>query len=793
MGLTAQSVMRRARRCLPVALLYLVMSQEALAVRQNIQTTKAFIGSARLSRSTETARRSTKSNSFGARAVTMKEGPNFGKVCPSKATLLGVTALGLSAAMGPQVAQAADAAPALQTMNRQPGVPSLVRYSDFLDMVEKGQIEKVTFSADGQKLVATDTDGARYRLDALPNDPDLLATLTQKMVDVTVLPEQAKAEGFNFFQSILFPGLLFLGLFFLARRGGSGAGGGAGPGGMPGMGGQGPMEFSKSSAKIMLTPDTGVTFDNVAGCDGAKMELTEVVDFLKNPEKYTNVGAKIPRGVILDGPPGTGKTLLAKAVAGESGVPFISAAGSEFVEMFVGVGASRVRDMFEQAKKNAPCIIFIDEIDAVGRQRGAGFAGGNDEREQTLNQLLTEMDGFEGNPGIIVIAATNRADVLDQALLRPGRFDRRVTVDLPDFKGRTAILKVHSKGKPLAPDVDLESISRRTPGFSGASLQNIMNEAAISAARADKPDVGWEEIDNAVDRVLVGLEKRGADVPALRKELVAFHEAGHAIVGAVIPDYDMVQKVTIIPRSNGAGGLTFFAPNEDRLESSMYTRQYLEAQLAVALGGRLAEELIFGPDHVTTGAMNDIQQVANIAKRMVTQFGMSDRVGPLGIGESGPVFMGRRMAEGVTEWSQSLKKEVDDEVERLVSNAYNLAKDVLQKNMDLLYGLADRLVEQETVTAEEFAFMLLEYQVQMVPYAVYPNESKMGDLPYYPDQMPDWKSGTNMRFSREVKGRMDRKADEVMGASSRLIGAGGGSGASKAPAAPASSPEAPAE
>jgi cell division protease FtsH len=320
-----------------------------------------------------------------------------------------------------------------------------------------------------------------------------------------------------------------------------------------------------------------------------------------------------------------------------------------------------------------------------------------------------------------------------------------------------------------------------------------MNEAAISAARADKPDVGWEEIDNAVDRVLVGLEKRGADVPALRKELVAFHEAGHAIVGAVIPDYDMVQKVTIIPRSNGAGGLTFFAPNEDRLESSMYTRQYLEAQLAVALGGRLAEELIFGPDHVTTGAMNDIQQVANIAKRMVTQFGMSDRVGPLGIGESGPVFMGRRMAEGVTEWSQSLKKEVDDEVERLVSNAYNLAKDVLQKNMDLLYGLADRLVEQETVTAEEFAFMLLEYQVQMVPYAVYPNESKMGDLPYYPDQMPDWKSGTNMRFSREVKGRMDRKADEVMGASSRLIGAGGGSGASKAPAAPASSPEAPAE
>ena len=457
--------------------------------------------------------------------------------------------------------------------------------------------------------------------------------------------------------------------------------------------------------------------------------------------------------------------------------------------MFVGVGASRVRDMFEQAKKNAPCIIFIDEIDAVGRQRGAGFAGGNDEREQTLNQLLTEMDGFEGNPGIIVVAATNRVDVLDQALLRPGRFDRRVNVDLPDFKGRTAILKVHSKGKPLASDVDLESIARRTPGFSGASLQNIMNEAAISAARKDKPDVGWEEIDNAVDRVMVGLEKRGADVPALRKELVAFHEAGHAIVGAVIPDYDMVQKVTIIPRSNGAGGLTFFAPNEDRLESSMYTRQYLEAQLAVALGGRLAEELIYGADSVTTGAMNDIQQVANIAKRMVTQFGMSDTVGPLGIGEGGPVFMGRRMAEGVTEWSQSIKKEVDDEVERLVSNAYNLAKDVLQKNMDLLYALSERLIEQETVTAEEFAFMLLEYDVQMVPYAVYPNESKMGDLPYLPDQMPGWKPMTNVRFSKDVKARMESRADKVMG-SSRMLGAGGG-GASPAPAAPATSGDAP--
>ena len=315
---------------------------------------------------------------------------------------------------------------------------------------------------------------------------------------------------------------------------------------------------------------------------------------------------------------GTGKTLLAKAVAGEAGVPFISISGYEFVEMFVGVGASRVRDVFSQAKKNAPCIIFIDEIDAVGRQRGAGYAGGNDEREQTVNQILVEMDGFDGNPGVITIAATNRVDILDQALLRPGRFDRKITVDLPDFKGRTRILGVHSRGKPLEPDVDLEAISRRTPGFSGAQLENLMNEAAIAAARKNKSTIGWEEIDGAVDRIMVGLEKKGGNPQLKQKELVAYHEAGHAIVGALVPDYDQVQKISIIPRSNGAGGLTFFAPQESRLESGMYSRQYLESQLAVALGGRLAEEIIYGEDMVTTGASNDIQQVANIAKRMVS-------------------------------------------------------------------------------------------------------------------------------------------------------------------------------
>merc|ERR1711957_839697 len=372
-------------------------------------------------------------------------------------------------------------------------------------------------------------------------------------VDVTVLPANDQGGGVgDLAQSLILPAALFAGLFFLSRRGGGQ--GGQMPGGMGGMGGQNPMGFGKSKTEIQMIPDTGVSFDDVAGCDGAKLELEEVVDFLKQPEAYTANGCRIPRGVILDGPPGTGKTLLAKSVAGEAGVPFISVSGSEFVEMFVGVGASRVRDVFGQAKKNAPCIIFIDEIDAVGRQRGAGYAGGNDEREQTINQILVEMDGFDGNPGIITIAATNRVDVLDQALLRPGRFDRKITVDLPDYKGRTRILGVHARGKPLEPDVDLDAIARRTPGFSGAQLENLMNEAAISAALLNKGTVGWEEIDGAVDRQMVGLEKKGgtASISTRQNELVAYHEAGHAVVGALIPDYDQVQKISIVPRSNGA-------------------------------------------------------------------------------------------------------------------------------------------------------------------------------------------------------------------------------------------------
>jgi len=611
-------------------------------------------------------------------------------------------------------------------VRKSPGEVVDIRYSDFCKMIDNNEIEKVTFSADGTKLLGVDTDGGRLKIDALPNDPDLLNQLTSHKVDVTVLPtEQPSAVG-DLAQSLILPALLFGGLFFLSRRGGDGD---------PMMGGGGPMgQIGKSQAKVQMVPDTGVTFNEVAGCDGAKLELMEVVDFLKKPEKYSDLGAKIPRGVILDGPPGTGKTLLAKAVAGEAGVPFFSVSGSEFVEMFVGVGASRVRDLFEQAKKNAPCIIFIDEIDAVGRQRGAGFAGGNDEREQTLNQILTEMDGFEGNPGIITIAATNRVDVLDQALLRPGRFDRRVTVDLPDFKGRTAVLKVHARGKPIEPDVDLEAVARRTPGFSGASLQNLLNEAAIFAARKQKTTIGWEEIDSAVDRIMVGLEKKGgtSEQTLKRKELVAFHEAGHAIVGAAMPDYDQVQKISIIPRSNGAGGLTFFAPSDTRLESGLYSKQYLESQLAVALGGRLAEEIIFGEDEVTTGASNDIQQVANIAKRMVTEWGMSEKVGPIALEQpsGGGPFMGRQMGQSQMGWGAKVSSAVDGEIERLVNNSYLVAKNVLLENKALLNHLSKVLVEREVVSAEEFQMMQVEYGLKTIDYVTIGEELNREKLPF---------------------------------------------------------------
>jgi cell division protease FtsH len=624
----------------------------------------------------------------------------------------------------PPAAVPASDIPVIQSRG---GAPVDVRYSDFLKLVNADRVEKVTFSADGTQLLGVDTEGVRIKIEALPNDPDLLTQLTSHKVDVTVLPANEGQGGLGeLAQSLILPAALFAGLFFLSRR--------SGPQMPGGMGGGNPMAFGKSKAQIQLIPDTGVNFDDVAGCDGAKLELAEVVDFLKQPEVYSKNGCRIPRGVILDGPPGTGKTLLAKAVAGEAGVPFISISAAEYVDMFVGGGASRLRDIFSQAKKNAPCIIFIEEIDAVGRQRGAGIAGGKDEREQTINQILVEMDGFEGNPGIITIAATNRVDVLDQALLRPGRFDRKITVDLPDFKGRARILGVHARGKPLEPDVDLEAIARRTPGFSGAQLENLMNEAAIAAARLGKSTVGWEQIDGAVDRIMVGLEKKGgtATLSARQNELVAYHEAGHAVVGALIPDYDQVQKISIIPRSNGAGGLTFFAPQESRLEAGLYSRQYLESQLAVALGGRLAEEIIFGEDNTTTGASNDFQQVANIAKRMIREWGMSDTVGRVALStpQSGGPFMGRSMGQRRTRWGNKIMGKTDAEVERLVNNSYIKAKKIINDNRPLLDHLAKTLVEQEVVSAEEFQMMLVEFNAKVADFDVIGEELNRTELPF---------------------------------------------------------------
>jgi len=626
--------------------------------------------------------------------------------------------------MAMEQAPPAENAPIVRTRG---GVAD-VRYSDFLKLVNSDKVEKVTFSADGTQLLGVDTEGTRIKIEALPNDPDLLNSLTTHKVDVTVLPATQEGGGLgDVAQSLLLPAALLAGLFFLSRRGGDGQ--------MPGgMGGQNPMGFGKSKTEVQLIPDTGVNFQDVAGCDGAKLELEEVVDFLKQPEAYTANGCRIPRGVILDGPPGTGKTLLAKAVAGEAGVPFISVSGSEFVEMFVGVGASRVRDVFAQAKKNAPCIIFIDEIDAVGRQRGAGFAGGNDEREQTLNQILVEMDGFDGNPGIITIAATNRVDILDSALLRPGRFDRKINVALPDFKGRARILGVHSRGKPLEPDVDLEAIARRTPGFSGAQLENLMNEAAISSARASKSTVGWEQIDGAVDRVMVGQEKKGgiSTLSMRQNELVAYHEAGHAVVGALIPDYDQVQKISIIPRSNGAGGLTFFAPQEGRLEAGLYSKQYLESTLAVAMGGRLAEEIIFGEDMSTTGASNDFERVADTAKKMVKEWGFSSKVGLVALStpDQGGPFMGRQMGMQRTKWGSKLLGDCDAEVERLVNNSYLRAKKILEDNRPLLDHLSIVLVEQEVVSAEEFAMMQVEFDAKVVDFEVIGQDLNREELPF---------------------------------------------------------------
>ena len=577
-----------------------------------------------------------------------------------------------------------------------------MRYSDFVEAVEDNQISRVLISPDRGTAQVVENDGRRAQVNLAP-DKELLGLLTQHDVDIAVQPSRQAPAWQSAVGSLIFPLLLLGGLFFLFRR--AQGGGGGNPA----------MQFGKSKARVQMEPSTQVTFSDVAGIAGAKLELTEVVDFLKNPDRFTAVGAKIPKGVLLVGPPGTGKTLLAKAVAGEAGVPFFSISGSEFVEMFVGVGASRVRDLFEQAKKNAPCILFIDEIDAVGRQRGAGLGGGNDEREQTLNQLLTEMDGFEGNTGIIIVAATNRPDVLDAALMRPGRFDRQVTVDRPDYAGRLQILGVHARGKTLAKDVDLDKVARRTPGYTGADLANLLNEAAILAARRELTEVSNDEISDAIERVMAGPEKKDRVMSARRARLVAYHEAGHALVGALMPDYDPVQKISIIPRGN-AGGLTFFTPSEERMESGLYSRAYLQNQMAVALGGRVAEEIVYGEDEVTTGASNDLQQVANTARQMITRFGMSDDIGPVALGRAqGGMFLGRDIA-AERDFSEETAAMIDREVSDLVDVAYKRATKVLVDNRSVLDELAEMLVEQETVDAEELQELLIKRDVRVAEY-----------------------------------------------------------------------------
>ncbi len=570
-------------------------------------------------------------------------------------------------------------------------------YGRFLEYLDAGRVSTVDLYEGGRTAIVEAYDPElnqvqRLRVDLPGNSPELIAKLRETNITLDSHPIRNEGAIWGFLGNLIFPILLIAALFFLFRRSSN----------MPGGPGQA-MNFGKSRARFQMEANTGVMFDDVAGIDEAKEELQEVVTFLKQPEKFTAVGASIPKGVLLVGPPGTGKTLLAKAIAGEAGVPFFSISGSEFVEMFVGVGASRVRDLFKKAKENAPCLIFIDEIDAVGRQRGAGIGGGNDEREQTLNQLLTEMDGFEGNTGIIIIAATNRPDVLDSALMRPGRFDRQVIVDAPDIKGRLGILDVHARNKKLAPQVSLEAIARRTPGFTGADLANLLNEAAILTARRRKEAITMLEIDDAVDRVIAGMEGTPL-VDSKSKRLIAYHEVGHAIVGTLLKDHDPVQKVTLIPRGQ-AQGLTWFTPNE---EQGLTTRAQLLARIAGAMGGRAAEEEIFGQDEVTTGAGGDLQQVTGMARQMVTRFGMSD-LGPVSLeSQNGEVFLGNGLMNR-SEYSEEVASRIDDQVRMLAEQGRQIAKQIVQENRVVIDRLVDLLIEKETIDGEEFRQIVAEY------------------------------------------------------------------------------------
>jgi cell division protease FtsH len=564
--------------------------------------------------------------------------------------------------------------------NTENAMSNAKSYSEFVTAVESGNVAQATL--DGEQVRYRGTDGKDY-VTIMPWDAKVTDMLLAQ--DVPVVAKAQEQSGFSSFLLTIAPVILLIGVWiYMMNR-------------MQGGGKGGAMGFGKSKAKLLTEKHGRVTFDDVAGIDEAKEELEEIVEFLRNPQKFSRLGGKIPKGALLVGPPGTGKTLLARAIAGEAGVPFFTISGSDFVEMFVGVGASRVRDMFEQGKKNAPCIIFIDEIDAVGRSRGAGHGGGNDEREQTLNQLLVEMDGFDANEGVIIVAATNRPDVLDPALLRPGRFDRQVQVPNPDIKGREKILQVHARKTPLGPDVDLRIIARGTPGFSGADLANLVNESALTAARIGRRFVTMIDFENAKDKVMMGAERRSMVMTDDEKKLTAYHEAGHAIVGLNVPDHDPIHKATIIPRGR-ALGLVLSLPERDQLSVSY--RKY-KSKIAMAMGGKVAEELIFGPEFVTSGATSDIQQVTRIARAMVTQFGFSEKIGHIDYANEQQSHLGAY--SGGTTHSAETQKLIDEEVRRFIDEGYETAKRVLTEKADDLKRLAEGLLEYETLTGNEIA------------------------------------------------------------------------------------------
>nr|QCI07862.1 Cell division protein FTSH [Pleonosporium borreri] len=575
---------------------------------------------------------------------------------------------------------------------------SRMTYGRFLEYLDMGWVKKVDMYENGHTAIVEAVGPElgnrlqKIRVELPASVPELITKLKKEHIDLDAHPNKNTIAFWNLIGNILFPLILISGLAILFRRSNNNSSG-------PGQA----MSFGKSKALFQMEAKTGIIFDDVAGIDEAKEEFEEVVTFLKQPEYFTKVGAKIPKGVLLIGPPGTGKTLLAKAIAGEANVPFFSISGSEFVEMFVGVGASRVRDLFKKAKENAPCIIFIDEIDAVGRQRGTGIGGGNDEREQTLNQLLTEMDGFEGNTGIIVIAATNRSDILDSALLRPGRFDRQVSVNIPDFKGRLAILNVHAKNKKIDHNVSLSIIARRTPGFSGADLANLLNEAAILTARKRKNYITLSEIDAAIDRIIAGMEGTPL-IDSKSKRLIAYHEIGHAIVGTLLPSHDHVQKVTLIPRGQ-ARGLTWFTPNEDQ---NLISKAQITARIMGALGGRAAEEVIFGNTEITTGASNDLQQVTSMARQMVTRFGMSN-IGPLSLeNEDSNPFLGRGMSIN-NDYSDEIAIKIDRQIQKIIEECHQQTLKIIYNNRVIIDKLVDILIEQETIEGQELRNIIQQY------------------------------------------------------------------------------------